>query len=160
MAKDILARLGEFMLWLLRWYLGRVATSWRNEIEGLKGSRNRGLSIVLCIVFTIFLFPYLTGEAFSDSFLSAAWPLLVCSVLVVILIAGSVYAGVSYNGTRGLLRTKSADTIRKGETLTDKNIRSVRPANGIPPKYFSQIVGRRAKKTFKKGSPLKWNAIV
>ena len=42
------------------------------------------------------------------------WPLLLCALLVVTFLVGSAYAGVSYNGTRGLLRTKSADTIGKG----------------------------------------------
>jgi outer membrane protein OmpA-like peptidoglycan-associated protein len=34
--------------------------------------------------------------------------------IVLILMAVSAHAGVSYNGTRGLLRTKAADTIGKG----------------------------------------------
>jgi hypothetical protein len=37
--------------------------------------------------------------------------LIVATVAVLTVIIGTTYAGVSYNGTRGLLRTKAADTI-------------------------------------------------
>jgi hypothetical protein len=40
--------------------------------------------------------------------------LIVATVAVLTVIIGTTYAGVSYNGTRGLLRTKAADTIGKG----------------------------------------------
>jgi outer membrane protein OmpA-like peptidoglycan-associated protein len=39
---------------------------------------------------------------------------VLCALVVVCLLAGSVYATVSYNGTRGLLRTRAADTVGKG----------------------------------------------
>ena len=69
MVKDVLSRLGEFMLRLLRWYFDRVVTSWPREIEELGKRDNKWLWIVLCIFFALFLLPYLTKEAFSDSFL-------------------------------------------------------------------------------------------
>jgi len=69
MVQEILSRLGEFTLWLLRWYFDRVVTSWHREIDRLGNRDNKLLWIVLCIFFTLFLLPYLTKEAFSDSFL-------------------------------------------------------------------------------------------
>jgi outer membrane protein OmpA-like peptidoglycan-associated protein len=39
---------------------------------------------------------------------------LLCALILLSLFAGSIYAGVSYNGTRGLIRTKAADTVGKG----------------------------------------------
>jgi outer membrane protein OmpA-like peptidoglycan-associated protein len=39
---------------------------------------------------------------------------ILCALILVSLVAGSTYATVSYNGTRGLLRTRAADTIGKG----------------------------------------------
>jgi outer membrane protein OmpA-like peptidoglycan-associated protein len=39
---------------------------------------------------------------------------VLCAAVLVSLVAGGAYATVSYNGTRGLLRTKAADTIGKG----------------------------------------------
>src|SRR3989344_1872236 len=44
--------------------------------------------------------------------------------------------------------------IKKGEKFNDKNIRSIRPGYGLPPKYFDKIIGRKAKKDIKKGTPL------
>ncbi len=69
MVRDILSRLGKFTLWLLRWYFDRVVTSWNQELRRLGRRDNKWLWIGLCIFFTIFLLPYLTKEAFSDSFL-------------------------------------------------------------------------------------------
>ena len=38
-----------------------------------------------------------------------------------------------------------AEKIKKGEVLTEKNIRSVRPGYGLHPKYLPQILGKRAR---------------
>lgn len=38
----------------------------------------------------------------------------------------------------------AAKAIRKGEVFTVENIRSVRPAYGLPPKQLSQILGKKA----------------
>ena len=51
------------------------------------------------------------------------------------------------------------EDIRKGEKITEKNIRSVRPAFGLHPKYYDKVIGRIAKKDMKKGEPLKINQI-
>ena len=44
--------------------------------------------------------------------------------------------------------------IKKGELLTEDNIRSIRPNNGLEPKHFNQIIGTKAKYDIKKGTPL------
>jgi len=69
MFQDILSRLGESILRLLRWYFDRVVTSWRRECRRLGSRDNKWLWVGLCVFFTLFLLPYLTKEAFSDSFL-------------------------------------------------------------------------------------------
>lgn len=48
-----------------------------------------------------------------------------------------------------------SEDIKKGETFTEQNIKSVRPAYGISPKYIKSIVGKKAKKGLKKGTPFK-----
>lgn len=53
----------------LSWYLGRVKTSWHQEIYRLRHIRDKPVWIALCIIFNILLIPYLGKEAFSDSFL-------------------------------------------------------------------------------------------
>jgi len=50
--------------------------------------------------------------------------------------------------------------IKKGERFTQDNIKSIRPANGLKPKYLGSIIGRKAKANIKKGMPLKWGLVV
>lgn len=45
--------------------------------------------------------------------------------------------------------------IKKGEPFTAENVRSIRPSNGLAPKYYRQILGRRAAKDIAYGGPLK-----
>jgi pseudaminic acid synthase len=51
------------------------------------------------------------------------------------------------------------EDIKKGDPFTEKNIRSIRPGFGIPPKYINIILGKKAKKNFKKGTPVTWDII-
>ncbi|MDP4269563.1 MAG: pseudaminic acid synthase [Bacteroidota bacterium] len=50
-----------------------------------------------------------------------------------------------------------AEDIRQGEILSETNIRSVRPANGLPPKFLPDVLGKKATKDLKKGTPLDWS---
>ncbi|MHA1937603.1 MAG: pseudaminic acid synthase [Candidatus Thorarchaeota archaeon] len=49
--------------------------------------------------------------------------------------------------------------IIKGEPFTSDNVRSVRPGYGLPPKNLRKILGRKAKKSIKKGTPMAWNLV-
>lgn len=49
--------------------------------------------------------------------------------------------------------------IQQGETLTSSNIRSIRPANGLAPKYWDQVIGRRATRDLVFGEPLSWSMV-
>jgi len=69
MVAGIFSRLGELILWLLRWYFNRVITSWNRELRRLGRRDNKWIWVGLCVLFTLFLLPYLTKEVFSDSFL-------------------------------------------------------------------------------------------
>ena len=48
----------------------------------------------------------------------------------------------------------AVERIAAGEAFTAKNIRSIRPANGLAPKELPKIIGRRAKKNIERGTPL------
>lgn len=48
------------------------------------------------------------------------------------------------------------EDIRAGETLTDKNIRSIRPGHGMEPKYYNQVIGKKACQDLERGTPLDW----
>ena len=47
--------------------------------------------------------------------------------------------------------------VKEGEEFTEENIRSIRPAAGLKTKYLEDIVGKKARKDLKKGTPLKWD---
>ena len=49
--------------------------------------------------------------------------------------------------------------IKAGERFTDRNVRSIRPSNGLAPKYFNEIIKRNAKCDINKGTPLSWAVI-
>jgi pseudaminic acid synthase len=49
--------------------------------------------------------------------------------------------------------------IQEGEEFTEDNIKSIRPGNGLPPKYIDEIIGKKANKSLKRGTPLEWKHI-
>lgn len=51
------------------------------------------------------------------------------------------------------------EDIAKGDTLTTSNIRSIRPGYGLHPKYYAEVLGKKAKTNIKRGSPLNWDLI-
>lgn len=50
--------------------------------------------------------------------------------------------------------------VRKGEKLTNKNIKVVRPGHSLHPKYFKKILGYKVKKKLKYGDRIKLNYLV
>jgi pseudaminic acid synthase len=44
--------------------------------------------------------------------------------------------------------------IKAGDEFTDKNIRVIRPGDGLAPKYFEQILGKRTKVDIGRGTPM------
>ena len=46
--------------------------------------------------------------------------------------------------------------IKRGEPLTTRNIRSIRPGHGLAPKHLDNVLGRCAKRDLKRGEPLDW----
>jgi N-acetylneuraminate synthase len=51
------------------------------------------------------------------------------------------------------------EDIKKGGVFSEGNIRSIRPAGGLEPKYIDAVLGRRAKVNVKSGTPLTWDLI-
>ena len=49
--------------------------------------------------------------------------------------------------------------VRQGEAFTAENVRSIRPADGLPPKYLGQVLGRTANRGLKAGTPLSWEVL-
>ena len=49
--------------------------------------------------------------------------------------------------------------LKKGERLTTKNMRSIRPGNGLAPRDHDAALGRRAKVDIARGTPLSWDLL-
>lgn len=49
--------------------------------------------------------------------------------------------------------------IAAGETLTAQNVRAIRPGHGLPPKYIDLVLGRKAARSIRVGTPLDWSLL-
>ncbi len=52
-----------------------------------------------------------------------------------------------------------ARDLEAGEQLTTENLRCVRPAEGLAPRYLEIVLGRVVRRAVKKGTPLSWELI-
>jgi pseudaminic acid synthase len=57
---------------------------------------------------------------------------------------------------RSLFVVKDTET---GDILSEESVRSIRPGNGLPPKFLDQVIGRKASRPLKKGTPLSWDCL-
>ena len=49
--------------------------------------------------------------------------------------------------------------VAKGEPFTPASVRSIRPADGLPPKHLSLVLGCRAGRDIARGTPLAWTML-
>lgn len=50
--------------------------------------------------------------------------------------------------------------IKAGETFTEENVRSIRPAFGMHPMHYDAVLGQRAKVDIARGTPMDWKYIM
>lgn len=75
-------------------------------------------------------------------------------------IAGSIQYGPTPGEGENIKFRRSlfaVKEIRKGELFTKDNVRSIRPAQGLPPKYFSELAGKKAKRDIRFGEPISFD---
>lgn len=51
------------------------------------------------------------------------------------------------------------EEVRAGELLSEENVRSIRPAHGLPPRELPRVLGRRATRDLTRGTPLRWEHV-
>lgn len=51
------------------------------------------------------------------------------------------------------------NSIKKGNQITKEDVRSVRPANGLPPKFINKVIGKTASKDISKNTPVTLDVI-
>ncbi|MBW1697332.1 MAG: pseudaminic acid synthase [Deltaproteobacteria bacterium] len=49
--------------------------------------------------------------------------------------------------------------VAAGEVFSSENVRSIRPGYGLPPKFLEMILGRRASRDIRSGTPLTWDLV-
>jgi pseudaminic acid synthase len=50
-----------------------------------------------------------------------------------------------------------AEDVRAGEVLTEQNLRSVRPGDGLHPRHYRELLGRTVRRDATKGTPMAWD---
>lgn len=78
------------------------------------------------------------------------------------LAMGSTYIGptaAEHNSLKFRRSLYAVENIMAGERLTEKNVRAIRPGQGLPPKNFSIILGRKVKCDIKRGTAINWKLI-
>ena len=71
---------------------------------------------------------------------------------------GTVKYGVSRQEESNIVFRRSifcVQDIKKGEKLSEQNVRIIRPGYGLEPKYYPQVLGQRALRDIKRGTPLR-----
>lgn len=81
--------------------------------------------------------------------------------------ARSIIGNVKYGPTMGEKESVkfrrslfAVKEIKKGELFTSSNIRSIRPASGMLPKYYNDIIGKEASRNIEFGEPLSDEMII
>jgi len=50
--------------------------------------------------------------------------------------------------------------MEAGEELTGVNLRMIRPGQGLLPKYYELLLGRKVRQSIKKGTPVTWDLVI
>lgn len=75
------------------------------------------------------------------------------------LALGQVYYGIQEKEKQSLRFKRSIYAVKDiaaGEIYTEQNTRVIRPGDGLQPKYFEKILGKKASQNIKAGTPLTW----
>ncbi len=51
------------------------------------------------------------------------------------------------------------EDMKKGDVITEKNMRCIRPGMGLSPKYYETLLGCHASRDIKRGTPVSWALI-
>ena len=75
---------------------------------------------------------------------------------------GKISYGVSEQEKKSLQFRRSlyiVEDMKAGDIITEKNMRSIRPGLGLPPKYYDVLLGKKVKCDVKRGTALRWDMI-
>lgn len=75
---------------------------------------------------------------------------------------GEVSYGVTEQEKKSLQFRRSlyiVEDMKAGDTITEKNMRSIRPGLGLVPRYYDVVMGKKVRKDIKAGTPVSWDMI-
>ncbi|TYQ25770.1 pseudaminic acid synthase [Pseudanabaena sp. UWO310] len=75
---------------------------------------------------------------------------------------GKISYGVTESETKSLMYRRSLyiiQDIKKGDMLTSKNLKAIRPGLGLTPKYYDVLLGKIVNQDIKKGTPVSWEIL-
>lgn len=52
-----------------------------------------------------------------------------------------------------------SENMKAGDVLNSKNLRSVRPGYGLPPKHYDELLGKKITADAQKGTPMSWDLV-
>ncbi len=75
---------------------------------------------------------------------------------------GTIHIGVTEGEAESRRLRRSlyvVEDVRAGEPVTEQNVRSIRPAGGLEPRYLEVVLGRRFSRDVERGTPLAWELV-
>ena len=105
------------------------------------------------------------NEVTVDSFFSSnsiEFKKLVSDIRAVETSLGEVDYKIAKSARKSVAGMRSiftSSTIKAGEILSHKNIKVVRPGNGLHPKFYKEIIGKKINCDLEMGVPMTWNEI-
>ena len=76
---------------------------------------------------------------------------------------GKIHYGVLETEKKSLKFKRSIYAVRdikKGDEFTNQNLRVIRPGDGMAPKYYDILVGKKSSKDIPSGTPLSWDNLL
>jgi N-acetylneuraminate synthase len=76
---------------------------------------------------------------------------------------GKISYGVTAAEQKSLIFRRSlyiAQNMKSGDILTPDNLRAIRPGQGLPPKYYNLLLGKKIKADVQAGTPVKWELLM
>lgn len=79
------------------------------------------------------------------------------------LALGKVYYGPTEAEKASLKYRRSLYVVKdlvEGDILTKENIRNIRPGNGLAPRYYNHVLGKKIVRPARRGEPLTWDLLL